>query len=265
MRSKFPGYPFLGALILFVLGSFFADAQQPYSPALPRGYVSDFAQVMKGEDQKSIEAFARELEDKTSDQLAVVTVQTTSPESIEEYAVELFKKWGIGQKGKDNGVLLLVSIQDRRVRIETGYGVEEILPDILCDKIIRDRMIPSFKSARYSQGIRDGAAAIVSVIAKAKGLNITGQENQVVDAFQSQEESPDSLFWVFLIFFIAYIIMKLFWLSWFISGHDGRRGRYEGWYGSGGGGFSGGGGGFGGGFGGFGGGMSGGGGASGRW
>ena len=263
MRSKFLRFYLLGFFFLFfsLVGGHLAQAREPSYPGTPQGYVNDFAKVINPGDRQSIEQFAQELEDKTTDQLAIVTVQTTSPETIEGYAVKLFKKWGIGQKRKDNGVLFLVAIRDRKVRIETGYGLEGTLPDVICDKIIRDIMTPSFKSGNYSTGIKEGAVAIISVIAQANGLKITGQEGQVSESQQNSNPSFDYSLLIWLVVFIIIIFMR--------SLGGGPRYYSGGWYGGGFGGgnsgFSGGGGGFGGGFGGFGGGMSGGGGASGGW
>ncbi len=240
--------------VVMCLAAGFVRAQGPDYPSGPQGYVSDYATVVSAQDKDVITRLARELEDKTTDQIAVVTVNTTQPETIEGYAVELFKRWGIGHKGKDNGALLLVAVNDRKMRIETGYGLEGVLPDVICNKIIRDIMVPSFRSGDYSTGIKDGAVAIVSVIAKDKGLNITSQEGQVyqqVHARGSSSDTPLSILWFFILLGIIIIRSRMgFW-----------GGMYMGGYGGGGGGFSGGGGGFSG----FGGGMSGGGGASGGW
>ncbi len=221
-------------------------AQEPNYPSRPQGYVSDFAGVISAQDKDLITGLAQGLEEKTTDQMAVVTVKSTQPETIEGYAVELFKRWGIGHKGKDNGILLLVAVQDRKVRIETGYGLEGTLPDVIGNKIIRDMMVPSFKSGQYSAGIKNGVVAIVSVMTGDKSFNIGGPENS--------SEAPPTV-WVFFA-----IMMIVMFLRMFGRVVGGGRGYWGGGY-IGGGGFSGGGGGFGG----FGGGMSGGGGASGGW
>jgi uncharacterized membrane protein YgcG len=99
------------------------------------------------------------LEHKTTAQLAVVTVASTKPESIETYATRLGNVWGLGQRGKDNGILLLVAIEDRRVRIEVGNGLERSLPDAQAKKII-DKMLPHLRKGDYSSGIQVGADAI---------------------------------------------------------------------------------------------------------
>ena len=229
-------------------------------PPTPQGYVSDFAGVIGSADEASMSRLARELEDKTTDQLAVVTIKSARPETIEGYAVELFKRWGIGRKGKDNGVLLLAAVQDREVRIETGYGLEGTLTDLVCGKIIRDVMIPLFKSGQNSNGIKEGAIAIVSVLANAHGIRITGQEDRYAQDLQNADEVPPIWLIIFALLML-WFISRFFWVPLMYGGWS--TGGRDGWRSSGG--FSGGGGGFGGGFGGFGGGMSGGGGASGHW
>ncbi|MBZ0166602.1 MAG: TPM domain-containing protein [Candidatus Omnitrophica bacterium] len=236
-------------------------AQQANFPARAQGYVTDTARVLSNKDVRAIEALAYQLEQKTSAQLAVVTVSSTSPQTIEQYANQLFERWGIGQKGKDNGVLLLMAMQDRKVRIETGYGIEGIITDLLAHRIIETIMVPRFKSSQYSVGLHEGAVAIVSLIAKDAGITITGKEDAVYDRVNSAS-SLTAVDKVIVLFFFMIFLSGLLGPVMFpgrYRRHGRRRGGY--WYGGG----YGGGGGFGGGFGGFGGGMSGGGGASGGW
>lgn len=232
-------------------------------PARAQGYVTDTARVFSAADRQAVEQLAYQLEQRTTAQLAVVTVGSTKPESIEEYANKLFEKWGIGQKDKDNGVLLVMAKNDRQVRIETGYGMEGIITDLLAHRIIETIMIPRFKASQYSAGLRDGAEAIVSLIAKDAGIAITGKESAVYDrVHQSGVPIGDKVIvLVFLVIFLLSLFSPLLFPKHYRK-YGRRRGSY--WYGGGHGGGSYGGG-FGGGFGGFGGGMSGGGGASGGW
>jgi len=236
----------------------------PQGPAAAGpGYVNDYANLLQTGDEAQIVSIARELEQKTTAQLAVVTVESTQPKPIEMAAVELFEKWGIGQKGKDNGVLLLVALKDRKVRIENGYGLEGVLTDALSQQIISRLIVPEFKAGRFSQGIRQGAVAIVSLIAQDAGVEISGAQPQMV---KNLKQRPNILAGLFRLLFMIFFMMML------ASGRGGLftalmlgsmmgGGRHRGsWYGSGSG-F----GGFSGGFGGFGGGLSGGGGASGSW
>lgn len=224
-------------------------------PRNPDSYITDSIGLINSSDRAAIVKILKELEDKTSAQVAIVTVATTQPEEIETYAVKLFKKWGIGQKGKDNGVLFLIAQNDRKMRIEVGYGLEGALPDAVCSRIINAIVVPEFKNGNFSGGINKGASALVSLIAKEYNATITGEENETYDRVHSSSNNDNP--WLILIIVLIIIVIRM-------SNLGGRRG-YGYWYGGGssggysGGGFSGGG------FGGFGGGMSGGGGSSGGW
>ncbi len=248
----------IAGLFLVLIFPLKIEAQEPVFPQY-RGYVNDFAGIISPGDASKIESFAKELEDKTTAQLAVVTIKSAKPEVIETYAVKLFQKWGIGRKGRDNGVLLLVASEDRKVRIETGYGLEGAIPDVLADRIIEGTIIPYFKKGEYSKGIFFGSVSILALVAQEYKVELTGLGDVLRTALP---EEGGNLSWTF--FLIAFILTTgglVFLCRHFaLSEHSGY------WY-SGGGissrGFGGGIGG--GGFGGFGGGMSGGGGASGGW
>ena len=138
------------------------------------GYVVDQSGIIDGTVRGRIEGWIIELKQKTTAQVAVVTVDSTGPLSIEEYAVNLFQRFGIGQKGKDNGVLLLVAYKDRHMRIEVGYGLEGAVTDAYSSRIINTIMTPEFKEGRFSDGIEKGTAAIVTLIAKEYNATLTG-------------------------------------------------------------------------------------------
>jgi uncharacterized protein len=222
----------------------------------PEGFVSDLAGIMDAQTKESISAVLSELESKTSCEIAVVTVKTIGNDTIENAAVTLFKEWGIGKKGQDNGVLILVAVDDRKVKIEVGYGLEGVLPDGLCGQILDDYVVPEFKNGNYPSGISRGAFAVASVIAKDKGVTLTG--SMPVSTAPKRSTNPVIIFYIIILIFtfVSSIIRAL---------RRGKGGRYGGGFGGGymGGGYSGGG--SGGGFGGFGGGFSGGGGASRGW
>ena len=128
------------------------------------GRVTDDAQILSDETRKSVTERLKAHEDKTTNQIAVLTVTTLDGASIEEYADEVFKTWKLGQKGKDNGILLIVAPQDRRMRIEVGYGLEDTMPDGVAGSIIRNVITPHFKNSDYNQGINEGVKAILSVL-----------------------------------------------------------------------------------------------------
>jgi uncharacterized protein len=130
----------------------------------PDGYVNDFAAVLTDDDEAYLEGYLRTLETDTSAEVAIVTVTSLDGMTIEEYANRLFADWGIGTKHLDNGVLVLVAPGDRAVRIEVGYGVEEILPDGLAGEIIRSDMVPEFKAGNLRRGIGRGVDRIARIL-----------------------------------------------------------------------------------------------------
>lgn len=235
----------------------------------PSGWVNDFAGVMGGAEKQRLEATLTELERKTGAEVAVVTVRRVPDGNVETTAVDLFKRWGIGKEAKDNGALILCVVEDRRVRIEVGYGLEGILPDAKSGRIIDTHMLPAFRRGDLSTGLAEGARAVASIIAEDAGVTLSG----VVPASRGQPGWQPGLGFLvvfFLIMIIATIVIvrnpELYWGYQTMGGGRGyRRGGYHrgglgGWPG----GFGGTSGGFGG-FGGFGGGLSGGGGASRGW
>jgi uncharacterized protein len=227
---------------------------------------------MDAASRDSIEALAGELDRKTGAQLAVVTLPDLGGDEIDPVAVDLYKSWGIGSKGKDEGVLILLAQKERRVRIEVGYGLEGILPDGLCGSIIRRVMAPELSQGKTGAGLLHGAAAVVGVIARDRGVTVTGAQPLPSEDGDGGSLSPRGIFFIALL--IAGILSRLLqagarrrgWMGrggpwWWGGGGPGGYGGMFGGFGGMGGGFGGGGGG--GGFGGFGGGRSGGGGASG--
>jgi len=220
----------------------------------PQGYVTDSAGVIPSGVAGSLETLSQELERKTGAEMAVVTVPDLGGESLEVYAVNLYKEWGIGKKGQDNGVLILVAVAERQVRIEVGYGLEGIVPDGRAGEIIRQQVVPAFKAGDYGAGIWQGAAAAAQIIAQDAGVQLDLRKPQGVSDFKGKQIRGNPLFLLLLLIIIFFIFPHIWPFLFLAGGH--RRGGY----------WSGGGGGFGGGgFGGFGGGRSGGGGASGGW
>jgi len=126
------------------------------------GRVVDNAQILSPDARSHLAAVLRAHEEATSNQIVVLTVPTIQPEGIEEYATEVFSNWKLGQKGRNNGVLVVVVPQDRRMRIEVGYGLEPVLTDAMAGVIIRDVMTPAFKRGDYDAGVQNGAAAIIA-------------------------------------------------------------------------------------------------------
>lgn len=219
------------------------------------GYVSDYAGILSYKTKANLAALSAEIETKTTSQLAILTIDTTAPLDIETYAVKLFEKWGIGQRGKDNGVLILVAVKDRKARIEVGYGLEGAIPDALAMNIINKFMLPFFKKGDYNAGILQAAALVTKLIAGEYNVDISELDNIKARPVPKVDSIFDYLFIIFVIIILIRIPLLLF-----LPVSNSRRHDY--WYGPR---LGGGSGGFGGGFGGFGGGFSGGGGASGGW
>jgi uncharacterized protein len=229
-------------------------------PALT-GRVVDQANIIQADTRAAIEQKSAELEEKSGIQLVVATVNSLEGQEIEPYANELFRKWALGEKKKNNGVLLLVAPNERRVRIEVGYGLEGTLTDALSKVIISNAMTPRFKAGNFSEGISRGVDDIITV------LTTDASEWQKRPSLRLDYQQPvDSTSWIIFaavfVFFVLLIVSPTFrWLFFNIvlnvlasSGSSGGSsgGSYSGG-GGGGGGFSGGGG------------SSGGGGASGSW
>lgn len=230
-----------------------------------RGYVNDYAGILSYDTESRLSLLIGELERKTTAQIAVLTVDTTTPLDTETYAVKLFEKWGIGQKGKDNGALLLVATKDRTLRIEVGYGLEGAIPDALAKIIIEDYITPSFKEGDFDTGVIKGTVGLVKLIAKEYNVELSEIDKVPIEVPMPEKPSLlesilNFIFTVFIIIMFLSLRLGFFWWWFLIPGLNRRRGGY--WYG---GGYGGNSGGFGGGFGGFGGGLSGGGGASGSW
>jgi uncharacterized protein len=212
-----------------------------------QGYVNDFAGLLSPAAQSQIENFLRNFDASDSTQVVVVTVPNLQGEPIDMVALQFAEAWKIGQKGKDNGALLLIGKEDRKMRIEVGRGLEGKLTDLLAGRIVDNEIAPRFKKGDFEGGIAAGVSAIVqSVRGEYKGTGKSGGRKKNAGAW-----------WLFpLLFFVLPLLGRL-------SGSG--RGRHSGGYWIGGGGFGGGGGG--GGFGGFSGGGGGfsGGGSSGNW
>jgi uncharacterized protein len=132
----------------------------------PTADVNDFAGIITPAEKQSLEERCRNLREKTGAQLAVVIVKSLEGGQIDDFAVKLFKRWGIGQKDQKNGILLFVAIQDRKARIEVGYGLEPILPDALAGRVLNEQLFPAFKQQRYADGLTAAVDRIALIIEK---------------------------------------------------------------------------------------------------
>ncbi len=250
------------AIVLLALPLLHAE---PIAQLRPTDYVSDFARVLDQGTITQLDDICQQIDQKAHAQIAVVTINSLDAD-IESYAVDLFKRWGIGSKATDHGVLILLAVQDRKYRIEVGYGLEPILPDGKVGGFGREA-VPLLRQSDYSGAVLLLTSRVADVIARAAGITLTGARPEIPDLPQEQPGrglSPGGM--VVLAIIVLLVLFTplrrvLFWLL--LLGGGGGGGGYGGYDGGGygGGGFGGGGGGFGG----FGGGSSGGGGASGDW
>ena len=142
----------------------------------PSGAVNDFAGVIPAQYEGPMENLAREVLEKTGTAIVVATVETIGDNDPNDYANRLYRAWGIGKKGEDKGILIFLAVKERRIRIETGYGVEGILPDGLVGEILDRHAIPWLKKGDYGQGMAEAMAAVSSVVAKAAGVTLTGAQ-----------------------------------------------------------------------------------------
>ena len=253
----------LASLNLFVLNAVSADI-----PPKPPRYFNDFASLV---DSQTAEKLNRQLEDferETSNQLLVVIYPSLPPDAaLEDFTQDAFRAWKPGQQGRNNGAILFVFVKDKKMRIQTGYGLEGALPDAICKRIISDEMAPRFKTGDFAGGL---TAAVNAMIAASRG-EYKGVGRTVAESRAQSRHGQENL--VDMIIFL--VVLGIIVLSWLrragrgtVYTSSGSRGSGGVWWvgggggGSGGGGFSdgGGGGGFSGG-----GGDSGGGGASGSW
>lgn len=258
------------ALCLVAPASSLVTAQEAELPRLTQP-VNDFAGVIDASSKTEIDRRIRALQEASGDVVVVATVPTFKPYGdINEYAVKMFENGGrgIGERGKDNGVLIIVAVEDRAIKVEVGYDLEQFVTDGYAGEIIRTVITPQLRTGNYGDGLLAGTTRIINRIAEGRGVTLQG----VPQARRATRESGPFSFFPILVMIILFIL-----LSRGSGGPGGRRrfwggGPWSGWTSGvgpfGGGGFGGGFGGFGGGgggFGGFGGGRSGGGGASGSW
>ena len=252
------------ALLAFPLAGL-AHAEAPDKLPKPTSYVSDFANVIDPASKENIENLAWQVYSKAHATIQVVTVKSLDGEDIDPWTTALEDNWKVGPKSTDKGVLLVFAIQDRKARIEVGYGLEGILPD---GKVgdIRRSMNAQLAQGQYGPAIQSGVQQIADVIAADANVTLTPpQQTAPVENYQPQKHHTN---WFGLIFFLVFILLMFRgggrgWL-WFLLGNmmgGGFGGGRGGGGGFGGGGGGGGGGDFGGGFGG----GSGGGGSSGSW
>ncbi|MBN1115426.1 MAG: TPM domain-containing protein [Oligoflexia bacterium] len=209
-----------------------------------RQWVNDYAGIVDPNVENKLNSLLRDYQSKTGTQFVVLTVDSIQDAgSIEQYSIAVAEKWKLGQKGKDNGILMLVALKERKVRIEVGYGLEGVLPDIIAGRIIRDDIIPYFKTGDFTDGIINGALLVIKRVSPDYNPDIAPS----VQTVKRRHKSSSVFNIIVLIVLLLSSFLRVFGRGFFwFGGFGGPSGR--GGFGGGGlGGFGGGGGGFGGG------------------
>lgn len=172
----------------------------------PNGAINDFAEVLSPGEEQTLDRLVTDVEASTTVEIAVATVTSLEGLTIEDYATQLFAAWGIGQSGKDNGVLILVAPGERAMRIEVGYGLEGILPDGLAGQIIRETFLPAFRDGAYGRGIVAGTTRVAEVVRRNEP--VTDAQLQAMAAAQGGDAAANDaalpyVLVVFLSLFVA--------------------------------------------------------------
>jgi uncharacterized protein len=273
----------VAAILWTVIAAAVWVVAEPIASLRPSNYVNDFAGVLDASTQAQLNALCQQVDQKAQAQIAVVTVKSVDGQDVVSYAVALYQKWGIGAKGKDRGVLILLATQDHKYWTTVGYGLEPILPDGKVGGFGRE-MVPLLRSGDYAGAVTLITARVASVIAQDAGVTLGNQPRLAAPRQQPVSGAGPGV--AVLFFVLLFVVVILILRAIFRGGGSGRGSGGSGFLsgllwamlfsnlgggrgGSGGGGFGGGGfggfGGGGGGFGGFGGGSTGGGGAGGSW
>lgn len=153
-------------LVIFTLFLFTSHLLPVYAQSYPspQGYVLDQTNTLSTEQEQNLENILKNFEDKTTNEIAIAILPSLNGESLEDYANKLFENWGIGQKDKDNGILILIIKDERKVRIEVGYGLEGSVNDAFAGDVIRQQITPNFKEEKYYEGLLSATSALITRI-----------------------------------------------------------------------------------------------------
>lgn len=208
----------LSVLLSLIAGICFSYAFD--APTQPTGYVNDYANVLNIEQKEQLEQALVSFEASTTNEIAVVIIPDLGGDTVEHYATKLFEKWKIGKEKQDNGILFLVSINDREMRIEVGYGLEGAVPDSLAGRILDSEVIPSFKSGDYPQGIRNGVDAIMEA---TKGEYVNSEQGGNNAGFPIEATAFLVIFALQIFSFLGSILArsKSWWLGGMLGGIGG--------------------------------------------
>lgn len=202
---------FLSSLLLLLLFlAFPIKADINFPKPTNYKYVNDYVGIVNESDTKSIVSIGKELENKTGAQATIVIIDSTNGVPIEDYSVKLFRSWGIGQSGKDNGLLILLAINDRTWRVEVGRGLEGAIPDALSNRVMESLAKPNFQNNDYGAGLRDSYSTFSDYIAKEYNVTLEKSLNiQVPDEANTSSNFGGG--------YIVIILLALFFLDMFFN------------------------------------------------
>lgn len=169
----------------------------------PTGAINDFANVLTAAERDTLTRLVEEVEQATTAEIAVATVPSLDGLTVEDYATQLFAAWGVGQAGKDNGVLILVAPADRAMRIEVGYGLEGVLPDGLAGQIVRETFLPAFRDGAFGRGIVEGTTRVAGIVRRNERL--TDQQLRALAAADTSDTTGPTAYYVLVPFFGVFI------------------------------------------------------------
>jgi len=214
MKKRLAWLVLVGYILLAAVG--WAQPQIPPAPTQSI-YVQDYAGVLDAETKSKVNSLGSKLAAKTKAQIVVVTVKTLEGAAVENYALELLRKWGIGDKQLNNGVLLLIAVNDRQSRIEVGYGLEGALNDAKTGAIQDNYMLPYFTANDYNKGVWNGYQALVSITAKEYNQDITTDAKPVKTHSTANQSWVDTLPW-WAQLALAAGVLALFIFDWLFLG-----------------------------------------------
>ncbi|MBN2073055.1 MAG: TPM domain-containing protein [Actinobacteria bacterium] len=208
--------------LFFFLAVFFICLFSSPSPAFAedinypdyKGYVNDYAGILDAATAADLENLITNIEKDTTAEIAIVTVENLQGITVEEYAVKLFEKWGIGKKEEDNGLLILISMEERAVRIEVGYGLEGVITDLEAGRIINNIIVPGFKEGKYSSALYDAVVKISNQVYGEKDLDpvagtVSEPQQDSTSSGNLLSGLPSGCICCFPVFFVIFLVIFL--------------------------------------------------------
>jgi len=180
-------------------------AQAYYSPGKPTGFVNDFTSTLSADQKSTLESKLSQFNKDSSNEISVVIIQSLKGDTIDNFSNKLFTEWGIGKDKKDNGVLLLIAMDDHQMRIEPGYGLEGALPDATCYQIITDDLTPAFKAGNYYSGID---TAVDKIISATKGEYKPDPSASTADTTNSPLDNGNLFYFLVIIGFSLLSVLR---------------------------------------------------------